>query len=108
MDEQVELPVGVYGNLYGHVWSSDGAASGGDSRGSIIFYTIYSTENWLLGSIIEIQAFLVTLIRKFHISQPDHQPQIRRAKPGMMVPLVLGEEYKGPQLPLKITVIKNT
>ena len=23
MKEQVELPVGVYGNLYGHSWSSD-------------------------------------------------------------------------------------
>jgi len=25
MNGQVESPVGVYGNLYGHAWSSDGA-----------------------------------------------------------------------------------
>ena len=81
---------------------------GGDSRGSIIFHTICSTENRFFGSVIEIQAFLVTLIRKFDISHADHQPQIRRAKPGMLVPLVLGEEYKGPQLPLKITAIRST
>jgi len=85
-----------------------GAASGGDLRGSIVFYTIHSAENLLLGSVIEIQAFLVALIRKFDISDADHQPQIRRAKPGMMVPLVLGEEYKGTQLPLKITAIGDT
>ena len=60
-----------------------------------------------LNSVIEIQTFLVTLIRKFDISQADHQPQIRRAKSGVMVPLVLGEEYKGVQLPLRITTIRN-
>ena len=84
-----------------------GAALGGDSRGSISFYTICSTENRLFGSVVEIQAFLVTLIREFDISHADHQPQIRRAKPGALLPLVLGEEYKGTQLPLKITTIRD-
>ena len=55
-----------------------------------------------------MQAFLVTLIRKFDISLADHHPQIRRAKSGALAPLVLGEEYKGPQLPLKITTTKST
>jgi len=54
-----------------------------------------------------MQAFLVTLVRKFDISHADHQPQIRRARSGMMLPLVLGEEYKGAQLPLKITAIRE-
>ena len=54
-----------------------------------------------------MQAFLVTLIRKFDVSQAGHHPQIRRARPGMVVPLVLGEEHKGAQLPLKITAIRN-
>ena len=67
-----------------------------------------NVEHRLLGSVIEMQAFLVTLVQKFDISHADHQPQIRRAKPGMLVPLVLGEEYKGTQLPLKITAIRNT
>jgi len=52
-----------------------------------------------------MQAFLVTLVRKFEISPADHHPQIRRARVGLEVPLVLGEEYKGTQLPLKITAI---
>jgi len=54
-----------------------------------------------------MQAFLVTLIRKFDISHADHHPQIRKAKSGLMIPLVLGEEYKGTQLPLKITAIRS-
>ena len=54
-----------------------------------------------------MQAFLVTLVRKFDVSYADHQPQIKRAKSGMMFPLVLGEEYKGTQLPLKIAAIKD-
>ena len=54
-----------------------------------------------------MQAFLVTLLRKFDISLADHHPQIRRARLGLMAPIVLGEEYKGTQLPLKITVIRS-
>ena len=87
-----------------------GAVSGGDSREFITFYTTRSPEdakNWLMDSVIEIQAFLVALVRKFDVSHADHQPQIRRAKSGMMFPLVLGEEYKGTQLPLKITAIRD-
>ena len=54
-----------------------------------------------------MQAFLVTLIRKFDISHADHHPQIRKTKSGVLTPLVLGEEYKGAQLPLKITAIRD-
>jgi len=61
-----------------------------------------------LDSVIEMQAFLVTLVHKFDISLADHHPQIRRTKTGVMGPLVLGEEYKGTQLPLKITAIRDT
>ena len=85
-----------------------GAASGGDSRGSIISYTIRTAQNWLLGSVIEIQAFLVTLVQKFDISHADHRPQIKGVKSGLSIPVVLGEEHKGPQLPLKITAVRNT
>lgn len=86
------------------------AASGGDSRKFIAIYIIHSSrdaENRLLNRVIEMQAFLVTLIRKFDISCADHYPQIRRTKFGMLTPLVLGEEYKGTQLPLKITAMRE-
>ena len=64
-------------------------------------------ENRPFGSVIEMQAFLVTLIRKFDISHADHQPQIRTLKSGLLIPVVLGEEHKGTQLPLKITAIRS-
>ena len=56
-------------------------------------------------SVIEMQAFLVTLVRQFDISHTDKQPHIRRAGSGSIHLLVPGEEDKGPQLPLKITAI---
>jgi len=56
---------------------------------------------------MEIQTFLVTIVQQFDISQADHLPQIRRARPGMEVPMVLGEEHKGTQLPLKISRIRD-
>ena len=66
-------------------------------------------EHCLLGSIIEMQAFLVTLIRKFDISPTNYHPQIKMAKCGPLVSsLVLGKEYKRAQLPLRITVIRDT
>ena len=87
-----------------------GTASGGGSRELTNFCIIRSSwdaQSRLLDSIVEMQAFLVTLVRKFDISQADHHPQIRRIKTGAFAPLVLGEEYRGPQLPLKITAIRN-
>ena len=127
MSGQVESPVGVYGNLYGHTCSSEGALST-----DLLFTQLYilrwcqelhrvairvgrsylhihspkEAENLRLDSVIEMQAFLVTLIRKFDISHADHQPQIKRTKSAMMTPIVLGEEHKGGQLPLKITAIR--
>jgi len=68
---------------------------------------LMEAENRFLDSVVEMQIFLVTLLRAFNISQADHHPQIKRARSGLMVPLVLGEEYKGTQLPLKITAIRN-
>jgi len=86
MNNRVESPVGVYGNL--------STFSGG----------VKSCIGWRF-AVLEMQAFLVTLIRKFDISPADHQPQIKRSRSGVVAPLVLGEEYKGAQLPLKITTI---
>lgn len=57
-------------------------------------------------SLAEIQAFLVTLVREFDFSIPEGR-NIRTARPGMLVPIVIGEEDKGPQLPLKITPVRD-
>jgi hypothetical protein len=51
--------------------------------------------------------FLVTLIRQFEFSLRDDGPKIRRQRPGLVVPVVEGEEQKGIQLPLKITPVEN-
>jgi len=48
-------------------------------------------------SVAEIQAFLVTLVREFSCSVPEGR-NIRTARPGFLVPMVIGEEDKGPQL----------
>jgi len=89
MNEKAESPVGVYGNL--------STFSGG----------IRSCIGWRF-AVIEMQAFLVTLIRRFDISHAGNHPQIRKARSGgTLTPMVLGEEYKGTQLPLKITAIRN-
>jgi len=57
-------------------------------------------------SLAEIQAFLVTLVREFDFSIPEGR-NIRTARPGILVPIVIGEEDKGPQLPLKITPVRG-
>jgi len=57
------------------------------------------------GSVAEIRAFLVTLVREFSFSIPEGR-NIRTARPGVLVPIVIGEEDKGPQLPLTITPVR--
>jgi len=77
-------------------------------RSSFMLFTHpVETEDCFLDSVVEMQTFLVTLIRKFDIAHADHQPQIMRNRSGLMVPVVLGEEYKGMQLPLKISAIRG-
>jgi hypothetical protein len=51
--------------------------------------------------------FLVTLIRQFEFALRDDSPEIRRRRPGLVVPIVEGEEQKGIQLPLRITPAEN-
>jgi len=88
MRDRAESSFGVYGNL---------STFSGGGRSCI---------GWRF-AVLEMQAFLVALIRKFEISHADQHPQIRRVKSILTIPLVLGEEYKGTQLPLKITAIRN-
>jgi len=51
--------------------------------------------------------FLATLTRQFEFALPDGVPRIRRGRAGFVIPVVAGEEHKGPQLPLKITPLKD-
>ena len=48
----------------------------------------------------------MTLVREFSFSMPEGR-NIRTARPGLLVPMVIGEEDKGPQLPLTITPVRD-
>lgn len=54
-----------------------------------------------------MHTFLATLIRQFDFSLPDNGREVRKMRPGIITPVVVGEEHKGPQLPLKVTAIRN-
>jgi hypothetical protein len=56
-------------------------------------------------SVIEIHTFLVTLVRQFDFSVPENGMTIKKLKIPAVSPIVVGEEHKGPQMPLKTTVI---
>ena len=58
-------------------------------------------------SVIEMHTFVVTLIRQFKFALPDDGPRIRRWRSGLIVPVIVGEEHKGAQLPLKVTRLEN-
>ena len=58
-------------------------------------------------SIIEMHTFLVTLIRQFDFTLPDGGLEIKKSRAGVLLPMVIGEEHKGPQLPLKVTALAD-
>jgi len=58
-------------------------------------------------SVIEMHTFLVTLIRQFDFSLPEDGREIKKMRRGVVFPAVVGEEHKGPQLPLKVTSLRN-
>ena len=58
-------------------------------------------------SIVEMHTFLVTLIRQFDFRLPDNGREIKILRPTFLVPVVVGEEHKGPQLPLVVTALGN-
>ena len=60
-----------------------------------------------LRSIIEMHAFVVTLIKQFDFSPPDNGQEVRTIQPGLLFPIVAREEQKGPQLPLKVAALRN-
>jgi len=88
MEKKPESPVGVYGNL---------ATFSGGTRSCI---------GWRF-AVIEMHTFLVTLIRQFDFYLPDNGQKIRTFKKDLILPVVIGEEHKGPQMPLKVVALSN-
>jgi len=87
--EKPESPVGVYGNLV--------TFSGGNR----------SCIGWRF-AVIELHTFMVTLVRQFDFSPAGDGREIRNIRPpGNIVPVVAGEEHKGPQMWLKVTDLKS-
>jgi len=78
MNEKLESQVGVYGNL--------ATFSGGHK----------SCIGWRF-AVIELHTFLVTLVRQFDLSLADNGQEVKKMRPGMMTPMVVGEEHKGPR-----------
>lgn len=57
-------------------------------------------------SVIELQAFIARLVREFQFSEVEDK-RIKLWRPGLVVPTVEGEEDKGPQLPLKVSAVRQ-
>lgn len=58
-------------------------------------------------SVIELHTFLVTLVRQFDFSIPENGQEVRKVGSGTIMPVVVGEEHKGPQMPLNVTILGN-
>jgi len=50
---------------------------------------------------------LVTLVRQFDFSLPGTGQEIKKIRPVVITPIVVGEEHKGPQMPLKVAILGN-
>jgi hypothetical protein len=48
---------------------------------------------------------LVTLVRQFDFFLPENGQEIKTMRVGLITPVVDGEERKGPQIPLKVTLL---
>ena len=81
--------------------SSDFVSGSHESESKLIAYSFPAN------SVIEMHTFLVTLIRQFDFSLPGNGQEIKKLRGGMAIPAVVGEEHKGPQLPLKVTPLRN-
>ena len=47
---------------------------------------------------------MARLVREFQFYEEEDKP-ITLWRPGLVVPIVVGEEDKGPQLPLKVSLV---
>jgi len=55
-------------------------------------------------SVLELQTLLVELISNFEFSMNEQSEKVRRLPCAVMVPAVSGEEAKGVQMPLKVSL----
>ena len=60
-----------------------------------------------LRRVIELHTFSVLLIQQFDFSPPDNGQDVRTVQTGLLTPIVAGEEHKGPQLPVKVTALRD-
>lgn len=60
---------------------------------------------FLSRSVLEIQTLLVELISTFEFSMNQQSEKVRRLPCAVMVPAVSGEESKGAQMPLKVSLV---
>ena len=49
---------------------------------------------------------MARLVREFQFSEVEDK-QIKTLRPALIVPIVVGEENKGPQLPLNVSVVRR-
>ena len=55
-----------------------------------------------------MHTFLVALVRQFDFSLPEDGREVEKMRlGGGAMPMVVGEEHKGPQMPLKVTILSN-
>ena len=69
------------------------------------YQTVETNYLFATDRVIEMHAFLVTLVRQFDFFLPENGQEVKKMRPGMMMPLVVGEEHKGPQMPLKVAIL---
>lgn len=58
-------------------------------------------------SVLEVQTFLIELVSNFEFTMTKESEKVRRLPCAVMVPVIEGEETKGGQLPLKVSVAVN-
>lgn len=79
------------------------AALVGDSR-TFLSFTLHQTFPHLFScSLLEMQTFLVALIKDFEFTLPENPPKVRRERALFMVPTVDGKIH----LPLNVTPVSR-
>ena len=67
-------------------------------------YTKLSKLTSFSRSVLELQTLLVELISSFEFSMNEQSEKVRRLPCAVMLPVVGGEEAKGVQLPLRVSL----
>ncbi|KIJ49197.1 hypothetical protein M422DRAFT_246998 [Sphaerobolus stellatus SS14] len=84
--ERTKHSLGVYGNL--------ASFSSG----------VHSCIGWRF-AVLEMHSILITLVERFEFLPPPDNVKVLLVAAGIVIPMVKGEEAKGPQLPLTIRAL---